>query len=406
MFTKSLAFILTWSLLSTAKLKIKSAQPLNQPETPDDGTSMLDSSSPLFLNTWEKKLQKMTCNRKLLELFDVPVPEDWSVTPTIAHHKARQVCRRNRVTCCSFNQLTSVKANLELGKQRLKAMMEPVHEMLAMFVGKISDTFFSKIPLIELKKKGCAEAMGLYGADGAGADFFYSKKSRTAMRAELQGLFGEFPIYFKKVLRFFRNFVCSVCHPREKDFLELTPTHLKITASLDSCAGIIDMHEYELRLAHAYKHLVEPMVRAAHCFKTGKLERESKPFLGRLVKAEHKAFTCLTDMTPTNKDCKDICQRDVFALKLQFQLLGRATEALEVLFKLFSHVPIDEFYERTKNHKFRMYVHQVNFYPQNDQFPPELQKRVLWSLAEEGLSLFTDHFSVERFEGVKREDDI
>lgn len=334
-----------------------------------------------------------TCSEDLLKIYGIDSPQN--PTPQRAKADSRNLCSRNRYTCCSGSEIWSTAQKFGNAAKSLKLRLEVLEELLTLFIGES----YRKI-LTDANGTSCKSVLEEFKIykDAKNFEDFEEKIMREKVD-DLNTLLNDIAGYKNRNLWFFENQICTVCNPFEVSNFEISEIGTSVKKHVNNCYYQLEISEFEIRLMTLFEEVIMLVVKAAKCvFSLDDVDYKIDSVDLTEVNNLKKEFVgCYEFFDYKSEICLKLChEKNHFFYQFPAKIWGPVGQSLKILYKAMVNGEIEEYYENVKGFTFQDYIPDdpIYFYGDNESFDKFKMKEAEFIIdSKEGISLFTDHMS-------------
>lgn len=164
------------------------------------------------------------------------------------------------MSCCYEKEIESIKTTYQSGVKEFKKKMDILEEVMVMFEGDKFQEF-----LISVKGEPDCKQVLLNGLMKDKTFENMIKEIQATQIEEIKDLLNDSGLYFKKVIWFYGNTMCTICNPKESQDFALTENSFKATLNISVCYDQLLVHEFEMRVMKLYNDFLVPFQQVAKC---------------------------------------------------------------------------------------------------------------------------------------------
>lgn len=335
------------------------------------------------------------CNEDLLKAFGITLNSEAHDQPHRAKAASKNLCTRNRYTCCTGEEILSTAENFGHAAKSLRRRLEVLEELLTLFVGES----YRKI-LIDAHSGSCVsvfEEFKIYKKSKNFKDF--SDVIVKEKVDQILVLLTDLSSYKNRNLWFYQNQICTVCNPFEVEFFVLNENGSTIKKHVNNCYHQLEISEFEIRLMTLFEEVILLFVKAAKCVHELN-DTEYKIDSVDLSEVNHlkKEFVgCYEFFDYKSEECQKLChEKEHYVYNFPAKIWGPVGQSLKILFKALIDGDIEEYYENIKGYTFQDYIPDdpIIFFHGNETFDKFKLGEATYEIdSTDGVSYFTDHMA-------------
>ena len=243
--------------------KEKKAQKLK--EEREEQLSILKQKANTYLEEIGIIDEKPQCNSDLLKIFGI---ESDLKEPIFVTRNVKQYCRRNEITCCENSHIEATQMNYYNSANKLRKRLELLEELFVMFKGPARDRVIGA-----LTGEKCQY---VFDRLKISRDEFTSSKYLDMQSDTIGSLLVDLEIYIKRQQWFFANTICTLCNPLNHKHFQIEDKKLTITSHVSICSEILEIRDFEIRVAEIFDKFINPFVNLVNCLNKEDKNEEDK----------------------------------------------------------------------------------------------------------------------------------
>lgn len=344
------------------------------------------------------------CNNELLMAIGMT---DKFYGAFYATSREKKYCMRNDVTCCTYENIDSIKKRFQEGTSSLRRRVDMLEELLTLFRGEAFSNALFKV-------KADENTQCDYVFEDRDARIKFVAAGNLEYHSDALGsLLTDLEAYIKRQQWFYGDFICTICNPLNNRHITLKPENsreLKVHAN--TCAEILEIKDFEARIADIFRTFIIPYTNTLLCLdrikndgdewylavyeKENKLKNPGVKDKSHLIKKDNcevelKELTpeeqkykdeqilsikkttstmsfihndevntllnsvkeCYRNRFMPNEDgCQKLCHKDLANYDFGFPFYDNIAQVLKTIYGILTEKDIKKFYKKTKNRDF------------------------------------------------------
>ena len=350
---------------------------------------------------YENDEQEKTCQPLMMSIYNVAGNHQNKSVKASPIEKS--YCRRNKSTCCNFENIESTNLSFAHGAKKLKQKFEMVEELLSLFRGGLYTDFIQEHESVGNCKDIVQDLkIEINDTEHGFFDHMYIKYQSEMMF----NLLMDTELYVKKNLWFYGDNICSICSPRIQEYFELNKEGSSVKMHINTCSERAEEREYEKNLLLLFSTFLKPTVEFFQCVKgqedlaeeeddeetSPSTENEHSNVLIALDKEQTETFlttfeTCWEDQNVLNQICKDFCVKHMRNYSFPItNLFHNLKVTLAVLYEALTTKDIAEYYEEIKLISWGVEDENepIEFFPETDDWRIYQMDTLKWEFHTSG----------------------
>ena len=339
--------------------------------------------------------EELECNRNILEAFGISTTDDLKPLQS-ALPITDNLCMRNKMTCCSENDIQATKATFKQGKLKLGENIDVLEELFNLFKGRLHKQVIFRLQ----RHEQCKTTVGQMGTFKDAADFFNLDHINFEVR-EIEGILLNIRNFKKQQLWFYGNIICTICNPKDSSYFTIMNERSKFKVDMRTCSDLIGLIYLELRIRKIIRDFMIPLAMFIQCSQ----ENYDDTFEGSgiidtaIEEAEAQTNNCMENFDPDNPACLQACRKELSFYDFPGNVFSNARKVLRILFKEFTKTEISEYYKSVKEKTWiDEDVTTAEFFdPKNASFKSHKVAQIEWILTKDGVHVFNNIMNKKYF---------
>ena len=218
-------------------------------------------------NNYFLHLKENLCKKELLNIFMMKSTK--MSKPRFVSSEEKYVCRHNRETCCSLDNIMSISTRFSQKIKYFSLKLEILEEYLTLFRGP---KFKNLFPILRNKSE-CASIVNSVSINVHNKTYYFFEDSfQNNLYDRVMTLLEDSHIYLKNIRWFYGNVICTLCNPYLQNNFDLGTNASFLKVNIDNCINIFEERMFEYELMKFYNEIIVPIFRVLKCAFPEKLE--------------------------------------------------------------------------------------------------------------------------------------
>jgi hypothetical protein len=342
------------------------------------------------------------CNPDLLRAFGINVRG--KVKPLKHTDETLEICRWNRMTCCTVEDFASFQKFFHKGLRKLYQEMYMTEQLLLMFNGKQEIISFEKLKykvschsyLEEVEDSQGRPYYTNEGKDQLSSFFNDTVRATEIFKGSLLAV--DVRDYFYGIRNLYGSLICTFCSSIDNAYIQMSTNKTTLRINHMTMDKLIELLDFEVRLAKFLHYYVRPFANVVRCANNllDKVDYSIEAIdIAKVEKTERLVYYCSMDSHTFRKFCQGVLRFNMYGRMGLFNSPNIIKQSLKVLFKQFYSLEIEDFYRDYFGATFRLNEEvYTNFYDKhNEESKKYRMTDIQVTLEEDGMDLVENDVS-------------